>query len=82
MERKGKVIPCTGPKMEKDNSGKSGTRNLEAESIRNRAESIRGCVELRTVTDIRQSSAFDTFIAEGVFILYLIICVIGSQWRD
>ena len=54
---RGRSFHVQGPKMEKANSGKSGTRNLEAESIRNRAESIRRCVELRTVTDIRQSSA-------------------------
>ena len=32
-------------------SGKSGTRNLEAESIRSRAESMGRCVKLKTVTD-------------------------------
>ena len=42
MERKGKVIPCRGAEDRKGagtSSGKSGTRNLEAESIRSRAES-------------------------------------------
>ena len=38
--------------------------NLEAESIRSRAESTGGCVNFKTVTEIRQSSARDTFIAE------------------
>ena len=32
------------------------TRNLEAESIRSRAESTEGCVKLKTVSEIRQSS--------------------------
>ena len=39
----------------------SGARNLEAESIRSRADSTGGCVKLKTVTDIRRSSARDTF---------------------
>ena len=33
----------------------SGARNLEAESIRSRAESTGGCVKLKTVTEIRRS---------------------------
>ena len=41
----------TGP-----NGGKSGTRNLETESVRSRAESTGGCVKLKTVTEIRRSS--------------------------
>ena len=32
------------------------------------------CVELRTVTDIRQSSAFDTFIAESVYLELNSLC--------
>ena len=44
------------------NSGESGARNLEAESTRSGAESTGGCVKLKTVTEIRQSSARDTFI--------------------
>ena len=42
-ERKGKVIPCRWAEDRKvtgTNSGKSGTRNPEAESIRSRAESV------------------------------------------
>ena len=42
------VIPCRGAEDRtgaETNSGKSGTRNLEAESIRSRAESTGGCVE-------------------------------------
>ena len=41
-ERKWKVIPCRWTKNRKGlgtNSGKSGTRNQEAESIRSRMES-------------------------------------------
>ena len=36
-------------------------KNLEAESIRSRAASAGGCVNLKTVTEIRRSSALDTF---------------------
>ena len=56
-----------GPKTENagTNSRESGARNLEAESIRNRTESTEGCVKLKTVTEIRRSSARDTFIAES-----------------
>ena len=49
------------------NSGESGARNLEVESIRSGAESMGGCVKLKTVIEIRQSSDRDTFIAEGVY---------------
>ena len=35
-----------------NNSGESGARNLEAESIRSRAGSMGGCVKLKTVTEI------------------------------
>ena len=45
------------------------TRNLEAESIRSRAESTGGCVNLKTVTKIRQRSARDTFIADSVYLV-------------
>ena len=45
----------------------SGARNLEAESIRSGAESTGGCVKLKTITEIRRSSARDTFIAENVY---------------
>ena len=58
-ERKGKVIPCQGAKDGKGtgtNTGKSGARNLEAESIRSRAESMGGCVKLKTLTEIRWNS--------------------------
>ena len=58
-------------------SGESGARNLEAESIRSRAESTIGCVKtvteinraestigcVKTVTEIRRSSARCPFIA-------------------
>ena len=55
-------------------SGKSGARNLEAESIRGRAESTGGCVQRKTVTEVRRSSARDTFIAESVHF------VLNSLW--
>ena len=51
------------------------SRNLEAESIRNRAEITGGCVELKTVTEIRQSSAHYTFLAESVYL------VLNSSWH-
>ena len=57
-ERKGKVIPCRWTKDRKGagtNSGESGTRNLEAESIRIRAENTGVCVKLKKVTEIRRS---------------------------
>ena len=44
----------------------SDARNLETENIRSRAESTGGCVKLKTVTEIRRSSARDTFITENV----------------
>ena len=40
--------------------------NLEAESIRSRAESTGGCVNLKIVTEIRRSSARDIYVAESV----------------
>ena len=49
----------------------SGARNLEAESIRSRSESTGGCVKLKTVTEIRRSSARDTFIADNVYLVYI-----------
>ena len=51
-DRKGKVIPCRGTENRKGagtNSGKSDTKNLEAESIRRRAESKGGGVKLMGV---------------------------------
>ena len=78
MERKGKVIPCRGTEDRKGvgtDSGKSGARNLEAESIRGRAESTGRCVQRKTVTEVRRSSAArDTFIAESVHF------VLNSLW--
>ena len=44
-------------------------RNLEAESIGNRAESMGECVKLKTVPEIRRSSARDTFIAQSVYLV-------------
>ena len=51
------------------NSGESGTRNLEAGSIRSGAESAGGRVKLKTVTEIGRSSARDAFIAESVYLV-------------
>ena len=45
-ERKGKFTPCRGTedgKGARTNSGKSGTRNLDAESIGSRAGKVRMC---------------------------------------
>ena len=48
------------------NSGESGARNLEAESIRSIAENTGGCVKLKTVTEIRAEK---------------IECKTGYAWR-
>ena len=48
------------------NSGEYGTMNLETESIRSRADSMGGCVKLKTVTEIRQSSTHFVFITDNV----------------
>ena len=50
-------------------SGEPGARNLEAESIRNRAKCTRVCVKLKIVTKITRSSAPATFIAESVYLV-------------
>ena len=44
-------------------------RNLEAESARSGAESTGGRVKLKTVTEIRQRGASDTFITESVYLV-------------
>ena len=66
-----RVIPSRWTENRKGagtSSGESGAKNLEAEIIRSRGWEITGgCVKLKTVTEIRRSSARDTFIA---FILY------------
>ena len=72
LEKKEKVIPCRGTENAKGagtNSRESVAKNLEAESIRSRAGSTGGCVKLKTVTDIRWSSAHDTFITERVYLV-------------
>ena len=78
----GEVIPCRWAENRKGaetNSGESGARNLEAEIIRSRAESTGRCVKLKTVTEIRRSSARDTFIAESVsFIAESVYLVLNS----
>ena len=57
----------------------SGTRNLEAESIRSGAESTGGRVKLKTVTEIRRSSARDTFIAEIVYLVLNSLLDLGAS---
>ena len=57
-EKKEKVIPYRGTENTKGvgtNSRESGAKNLEAESIRSRVESMRGCVKLKAVTEVRCS---------------------------
>ena len=69
-ERKGKVILCKWTENRKGagtNSGESGARNLEAESMRSSAESTGGCVKFNILTDIRRSSESDTLIVESVY---------------
>ena len=71
-ERKRKVIPCRWIENRKGagtSDGESGARNLEAESIRSRAENTEGCIKLTTVTEIRWSSARDTVITESVYLV-------------
>ena len=51
------------------NSGEPGASSLEAERIRSRVASMGGCVKLKTVTQIRQSSAGDTFIAVSAYLV-------------
>ena len=71
-ERKGKVTQCRWTENRQSagtNSGESDARNLEAESIRSGVESMGGCVKMKTVTEIRQSSAHNTFIAESVYLV-------------
>ena len=85
-ERKGKVIPCRGAEDRKGagtNRKKPDRRNLEAESIRSRAERTGRYVKLKTATETRQSSACGTFLlAESVYLLLKSLCGTGSQWRD
>ena len=60
-ERKVKVSPCRGVEDGKGsgtNSKKSGTKNLEAESIRSRAESTGGCIKMKTVAETSQSGEY------------------------
>ena len=46
-----------------------GTKNLEAESIRSKAESTGWCVQLKAVTEVRRISAGNTVIAESVYLV-------------
>ena len=83
-ERKGKVIPCRWTENRKGagtSSGESGVRNLETDSIKSRAESIGGSVKLKTVTEIRRSSAWDTYIAESVYLVLNFVVGLGAKLR-
>ena len=70
---KGRSFHVDQPKTKKVCKPKveSGARNLEAESIRSRAESTGGCVKLKTVTEIRRRWTRDT--CRECFILYWIL---------
>ena len=66
---KGKVISrrrAEDGKGTGTNSGKSGMRILEAESIGSRAETTGECVKLTTVTEIRRSGELNVFLGECV----------------
>ena len=64
-ERKGKVISMQLDLRQRrcrNQQWRVLYKESEAESIRSRAKSIRGCVKLKTVNEKRQNSACDTFI--------------------
>ena len=66
-----KVIPCRWTENRKGagtSSGESGERNLEAESIRSRAETTGGCVKL--------SGARDTFTTESVYLVLNVVAIV------
>ena len=71
---RGRTFPVDGPKTEKAPEPKVESlvlgiwRRRESKTVR------RGCVKLKTVTEIRRSSARDTFIAESVDL------VLNSLW--
>ena len=61
VEEEGEVIPCIGTgdrkragTLQPCNSGKSGTKNLEAVSFRRKGESTRGCVKLKGEKNLKQ----------------------------
>ena len=70
---RGRSFHVDGLKTEKawgTNSGESGVKNLEAESIRSRAESMGRFVKLKTVTEIRRSSARNTLVtAKSIYLV-------------
>ena len=71
---RGRSFLVDGPKTDKalelTNSGESGGRNLEAESIRSNAESRLECVKLKTITEIRRSRTRDAaYTAECYLVL-------------
>ena len=63
---RGRSLHVDGRKTEKAREPivESGARNLEAESIKGRAESTGGCVKLKTVSEIRRRCDPDTFTVE------------------
>ena len=67
-ERKGKIIPYRGAANRKSagtSKGKSSSKNLEAESIRSRAEATGGCVKGEDSHGGKmRDNAHGTFIAE------------------
>ena len=69
LDRKGKVIQYKGVKDRKwagTNNGKPGARNLEAESTRSRAESMRGCVKLRSIPSVWPMGRFSVAVVDKV----------------
>ena len=68
-DRKGKVIQYKGAKDRKwagTNNGKPGARNLEAESTRSRAESMRGCVKLCSIPSVWPMGRFSIAVVDKV----------------
>ena len=78
---RGRSFHADGPKTKKvrEPSVESGARTLGAESIRSRAESTEGCVKTE---DSQRDTADLIHLLQRVFIVYRILCWIGSQWRD
>ena len=77
---RGKVIPCRWTEDRKGartNSGESDARNLEAESIRSRAESTGGCVKLKTVTEIDNNNDDDDDGEEEEEVVVVVVVVVA-----
>ena len=86
-ERKGKDTPCRGAEDAKTSgpeSGKSGTRILEAEKLQSWAESTGWCAKLKTITEIRRSSVEKkplNIINQYFLITNIIRNITGYFWR-